>query len=1062
MNLNLANLATAVQNLGQSARNFEAFLKDIFQMDGIFEAELLSINAINDERLGDFDFKNAQIYAKDLQKGEGLGFVLVPTKTHKKRDLVLATRAINRAHAAHMIVFFISSNSSKNSAQNSSLPSLRGENFAENSAENFPKLSIAFATRRFHKNRKIDTDVIDKITLIKDIDIFRPSHAHLLNLHAIATIAPSAVNAYYQAILEALSVSALNKRFYVEIFRHFIDFINALKLPNLDTSSETENESVKRAFILRLICRILFCKFLEKKGVLSAKIWDTNLSSLYYHEVLTPLFFATLNTPKNARNYALLSEEIQGILREIPYLNGGLFSPQRDDFYSQNPHDFELKLSNELFANFFKMLDNYHFTIDEASSEAQEVALDPELLGQIFESLLSELFTDNKLEKLDKSSLRKDTGSYYTPREIVRYMVKSSLESYLKNALNLGENLALNSSTCNVELSQESQISLSQSPENRDFSFATQTQNDKIFANSSENSAENSAQNLHKFIFHHEICPEILAQKEAILHALNTLKILDPACGSGAFPMGILQEILALQDALGDEREHYERKLKVLQNSIYGVDLQPMATEISRLRCFLSLIIDEDATQIKALPNLEFKFISANTLLPLSRTQTLEADDYILGLQELQALREAYFTAHDKDDLQKKYKAKRDQLAKLAAFDDTNPLLDYDPFDTQNAAKFFDSEWMFGVKDFDIVIGNPPYGAKITPTERDTYKKIYKISSSNTAQFFIINSQPLLKPNGVNSFIVPKSLTYVNSWKDVRNFMQDSLCLLVDCSTAFDGVDLEAVVYLRNKGVKFGGYKSESFENKDDLIEIQKEFAKLFDIFVMGIKEKELNLGIKIKQNSPLSIFDCGESARGGMFQNKISKNESDLMVLGGKEIQQYFVKSKPKGYVSKNLNLLPNAEIYQNSVLVQRIISPKHNAEATAIRGTIIKNDTQKYRIVDTIWQIVCNADISNSFILGLLHSKLMNWYCFKFVFAKAKLSFQFSNESIARMPIPQINSSNQNLVDEISRLVETILEVKRENSNTDTSNLEGEIDILVYKLYNLTENEIEIVERN
>lgn len=183
----------------------------------------------------------------------------------------------------------------------------------------------------------------------------------------------------------------------------------------------------------------IILQILRKKGVISADIWDINLSEGYYHEVLEPLFFSTLNTPKESRDYEFLSQEIQGILREIPYLNGGLFSPQGDDFYDnshKNSHINTLQIPNALFSDFFATLDKYHFTIDEASQSAEEVALDPELLGQIFESLLSELFTDNKLEKLDKSSLRKATGSFYTPREIVRYMVKSSLQNYLANALN--------------------------------------------------------------------------------------------------------------------------------------------------------------------------------------------------------------------------------------------------------------------------------------------------------------------------------------------------------------------------------------------------------------------------------------------------------------------------------------------------------------------------------------------------------------------------------------------------------------------------------------------------
>lgn len=720
MNEIMAKLSTALSGIES---DFIGFLNELFALRNLKSASNKALQ--NLENLNEFDFTKSEIYATnadwevDLEKAEetghkNLAFTIISCKTHKKADLVKATKAVNRAIPSYNIIFFVGKDS---------------RDFTANL-----KLSIAFASRRFHARSKIDKDVIDKITLIKDINLHAPSTAHLLNLKAILDIKPSAVNLYYAAILEALSVSALNKRFYKDIFEHFAEFIKALQLPNLN------DESTKRSFILRLICRILFCKFLEKKGILSAKIWDVNLSGQsgeYYHEILEPLFFTTLNTPKNDRDYALLNDEIQGILGEIPYLNGGLFSPQKDDFYhAQNAIKYStssLKVPNFCFEKLFKTLDNYHFTIDEASSDAQEVALDPELLGQIFESLLSELFTDNKLENLDKSSLRKATGSYYTPREIVRYMVKSSLESYLKNAILQSASLR----------------------------------------------GENLAQKLHDLIFNHKFSDEILALKNEILHALNSLKILDPACGSGAFPMGILHEMLEIYLMLDPNGENlsenfaqnssisYLYKLKILQNSIYGVDLQPMATELSRLRCFLSLIIDEDAAHIKPLPNLEFKFVSANTLLPLSKHDSLNYHGFEADMQDLQKLRNDFFTAHDKHDLQIKYLEKRNQIAKNTSLTDIAnntkmPLLDYNPFDTQSVANFFDSEWIFGVKEFDIVIGNPPYGAKLSDTDKKTFKSTYKYAISgnlDTYKLFIERGFNLLRKGGNLSFIVPMSVT---------------------------------------------------------------------------------------------------------------------------------------------------------------------------------------------------------------------------------------------------------------------------------------------------------------
>ena len=204
--------------------------------------------------------------------------------------------------------------------------------------------------------------------------------------------------------------------------------------------------------------------------------------------------------------------------------------------------------------------------------------------------------------------------------------------------------------------------------------------------------------------------------------------------------MGILNEIIRIQSDLGDTRPLYTRKLEILQNCIYGIDIQPMATEIARLRCFLSLIIDENPSDIKPMPNLEFKFISANALLPLqtslqdSRGRQLGSDIYEKGLIELQQIRAETFTSHDKIALQSKYKATIDKIAKDLFFEaqGETPLTKWNPFNPNDIAQFFDSEYMFGVESFDIVIGNPPYVAKISSEDKKYFKENYKYANQGS------------------------------------------------------------------------------------------------------------------------------------------------------------------------------------------------------------------------------------------------------------------------------------------------------------------------------------------
>lgn len=682
--------------------------------------------------LDGFDFSSSIIYAtnadreQSLQPSEStahknLAFSLVNIDSHKKSDLIKATRAINRAIPSYNIIFFLSPT----------------------------HLSIAFATRRFHKSRTIHTDIVEKITLIKDIDLANPSQAHTRNLQSIAKITPKEVDNYYGEILEALSISALNKEFYAKILVHFADFVENLTLPNISPSLSTSGDkgggydtTQKREFILRLLSRIIFCKFLEKKGIISDNLWDTSLSADYYHEVLEPLFFTTLNTPQDSRDYGFLPRQIIEILSKIPYLNGGLFSPQTSDYFiPSNPHTHAntLKIDNALFDRLFATLDSYHFTIDEADDSAEEVALDPELLGQIFESLLSQLFTDNKLDKLDKNSLRKATGSYYTPREIVRYMVRSAILLHLQTHLK----------------------------------------------------GKVDSQALDSLIFSEDSSAIPTKSAQLILDSLSTLKILDPACGSGAFPMGILSEIIRLQDLLGDLRPHYARKLEILQSCIYGIDIQPMATEIARLRCFLSLIVDENPSDIKSLPNLEFKFISANSLLPLPKNDALQYDGYVRDMAELESLRTKYFNPDStisKAQIQKSYTTLRTKIATQILATNAqdaldNPLLDYDPFNPHSTAQFFDSTYMFGVESFDIVIGNPPYiRQESIPNKQaiiQSYKNInflgkdyaFSCSTADIYTYFFAKGAMLLSPKGNLIFITSNKFCRAGYGKNLREFL---------------------------------------------------------------------------------------------------------------------------------------------------------------------------------------------------------------------------------------------------------------------------------------------------
>jgi len=560
----------------------------------------------------------------------------------------------------------------------------------------------------------------------------------------------------FEDLKNRFSIEVVNKEFYKEISQSFTKLVGGLlKLPATQDKSQTSLE-----FAVRLIGRAIFCWFLrEKKSQAGLALMPKVLLSLeavkansdYYHKILEPIFFEVLNKPVKSRRDDFNKEPFSS----VPYLNGGLFSPQGDDYYKRTNGDFQSQYHNTLiipdswFKDFFGILETYNFTIDENTSYDEELSIDPEMLGRIFENLLAEINPETG------ESARKSTGSYYTPRVIVNYMVDESLLLSLKEQTGINEN--------------------------------------KLRAIISYDLSDDSKNQL------------MAEEKDKIIEALEKIKILDPACGSGAFPIGALQKIVFILQQIDPEgrlwfkkqikntspeirrvveREFahknfdYIRKLGIIRENIYGVDIQPIATEISRLRCFLTLIVDEriqdrlENRGIEPLPNLDFKFVSANSLIGLPKidlSQQSLFDDY-KKIDELKEIRDQYFNASgiEREQLKTEFVTQQkrlvDQLIKehgfmgVAKAELTQKLTDWEPF-THKSSIWFDPEWMFGIKDgIDIVMANPPYiGEKdhkylFDDVKKGNLKDFYN-GQMDLFYFFFHLSLNLIKDNGVTSLI---------------------------------------------------------------------------------------------------------------------------------------------------------------------------------------------------------------------------------------------------------------------------------------------------------------------
>lgn len=535
----------------------------------------------------------------------------------------------------------------------------------------------------------------------------------------------------HSKLWESFNFEPINRKFYLELVQHF-----RLLVVHLEKIFDRKPSVM---FTTRLLGRILFVWFLRKKNLINQAmdfftVEDPLDQTNFYRKKLEVLFFETLNKE--------ILDRTNGD-KLTPYLNGGLFDISKTDFYS----DERLSIPNGFFNQLFDTLNKYNFTIDESSPEFQQVAIDPEMLGRIFESLLSE-----EVDEISGSSKKKATGAFYTPREIVNYMCEQSVLEFLKNKI---------PETLDRDKRLEELIRL---PETI---FRDQDQNKrrdwKPYSDLIINVLEG-----------HNGCP---------------LTILDPAVGSGAFPMGMLHLLTKIYGRLDSKYEKNISNLKrsILSKSLYGVDIEQTAIEICRLRAWLSIIVDiPEGDAVEPLPNLDFKFTCANTLVALDddKQASLFEDK---GLKEkLMSIRDEYFSTSKKIKKQKLQSEYQLLTHSEDMFDTvrTKQLKSYQPFDVGSSSTFYDPELHHGVSTFDIVIANPPYlsekdNAKIFKTVNDSQLgKLYHQGKMNFWYYFLHFSLNVLNPSGHIAFITSRYWINSQGAKKLINRIQNEASLV--------------------------------------------------------------------------------------------------------------------------------------------------------------------------------------------------------------------------------------------------------------------------------------------
>ena len=751
-------------------------------------------------------------------------------------------------------------------------------------------LTLSIINRRLGI-RDQSRDVLEKVTLIKDID-FRDTHrAHIDILFDLALEPLNQTHGVHnfvelhRAWEKTLDTEELNKKFYRELFAWFEWAVAEGKFPT------DKNRTLKpEEHVIRLITRLLFVWFIKEKGLVADELfnetyvcdllkdYDRDAGDSYYRAVLQNLFFATLNTEIEKRGFSKGGNPVhrnfslyryEGQMRDpdtllkrfaqTPFINGGLFDcldsfkatgdgGYRIDCFS-DVHYNKLSIPNRLFFDkthgLIPLLTHYKFTVEENTPIEQEVALDPELLGKVFENLLAAYNPETG------ATVKKQTGSYYTPRAIVDYMVEEALVATLAQRV---------------------------LPTDGDAKFWDERL---------------------RYLFDYaQVFDDASAwfdnrETDEVVRTISELKILDPAVGSGAFPMGVLHKLtLALRrldpdnsrweqlqrDRAGkraqaaftisnqqerdvelaeisDTFERYRdsdfgRKLYLIQNGIFGVDIQPVACQIAKLRFFISLTIEQEPNKdtdnfgIKPLPNLETRFVTANTLigLQLSEARSLLQDDTVQQLlKEIEVIREKHVLANNRgqklrleaqeEDLHKRLEeeleiqrrkwveSQQREIEQKAArlpkpehrkkwreeeqkkyrwrkkkfdsdFEYARKIISWKPYDQNASADFFDPEWMFGIRDgFDVTIGNPPY---VRADSGDEHLKMrQKIEDSNQYETlwekwdlyipFIERSYKLLKPGGFTILIVSDAYCHSKyAQKSQDYFLKNSRILRLD------------------------------------------------------------------------------------------------------------------------------------------------------------------------------------------------------------------------------------------------------------------------------------------
>jgi len=911
-------------------------------------------------------------------------------------------------------------------------------------------------------------------------------------------------------IEEAFNVEKVTKEFfekYAKLFDNLYKEVKRLRKEDPLINEEFEEKNISEEdFAKKILGQIVFLYFLQKKGWLGVKrdsktkkfgqfgegdpdflhtLFNKSLKKgkNFFNDYLEHLFYDAL--AKSDRKIEDYSFELYGDEWKIPFLNGGLFEPIGEYDWKRT----DIKIKDSVFKDIFETFNMYNFTIREDEPLEKEVAIDPEMLGKVFENLL-------------EVKERKSTGSFYTPREIVHYMCQQSLINYLKTNMNI-----------NREILEQ---------------FVTEDCSLKLPKEIEENAYR-------------------------INNLLRDIKVVDPAVGSGAFLVGMMTEIVKARSYLEKEKKIFDLKEECIENNLHGVDISPGAVDICQLRLWLSLVVDEENYgDVKPLPNLDYKIMCGNSLIEeykgmklwddkwigikkVTKKEKLEKADNQIKLKEME-LHEFSNNKEEKGIIEKELKELKKEREKLVKSFEKNDFLFkpehqrkleilrglHEKFthisdraekqemkkkiekatieliksklkEEGNQEAFKELEeiiqkkrsipfflWKMNFIDvfqgenpgFDVVIANPPY-VSVKGISKEDKKILSNALETGKGRFnlftlFLEKGHKLLRKDGTLTFIIPEGIYSNVEYRHIRNYLLKNSKIIY--SVLFDYRLFEASVDTTILSIKnilpeenciFPVYKN---LNKFLAYLNQTELSKFpFSLFPVNLTNKNKKIIEKVlRKGTPLSVLL--EIQQGiiysGQSKDKVFSNEKKdsnfKKVLDGRDVLKWKINwdVKEENKYIKYTNKLHRPREERIFIAKEKLLLPRRSIEIC------LGYDNKKFYSLNTAYILLSiNKDFQLKYLLSCLNSKLINFYYNKLFFG-----WQITIPALNSITVPKIPPSKQkpfiDKVDQILNITKDEDYLTNDSKKGKVKEIEKEIDQMVYKLYDLTSEEIKIIE--